>query len=730
MSKIIRKEIEIAAKKLKLETGEMAMHANAAVLASYGETVVLATVVAQEARPDVDFFPLAVDYEERLYAGGKISTSRFIKREGRPKEEAVLTSRLIDRSIRPLFPKDYQAQVQVIITVLSIDQENEPDILSLIATSAALTISDIPWNGPISGLRIGKQNGGYILNPTDSERSFSTLDLILASTEDEIVMIEAGAQEVDEQSTTEAIKFGIENGKKVIAAIKEFAKEAAKQKKEYIPEKLSAEKEKAATSFIQENIIKDLKKPDTAQDEKWFSISLEKLTSEFVKEDEKEINSKVLANLLENAVTDFLREQILTHKKRIDGRTPDEIRQITTKVGILPRTHGTGFFQRGETQVLSIVTLASPALEQLIEGMTGEETKRYMHHYNFPPFSAGEVRRLGPPGRREIGHGALAERALIPVLPSTEQFPYTIRVVSEVLSSAGSTSMASVCGSTLALMDAGVPLKEPAAGISIGLITDKKDRNKYVTITDIAYQEDSQGDMDFKVAGTKNGITAIQMDTKLNGVSLKIIEEALQKAKDARLLILEKIRATIPASRKTISPHAPTVILVKIDPSKIGEVIGSGGRTINKIISETGADIDIKDDGTVTISGKEPEACQKAAKWIEAIVKEFQVGEVFEGKVTRILPFGAMIEVLPGKEGLAHISQLAPYRINRVEDVLNIGQTVKVRVSEIDDLGRINLSLANGSHGSQPQEKKDFQVRRFDRRNNKGQNRRHPPRRY
>ncbi|OGD93340.1 polyribonucleotide nucleotidyltransferase [Candidatus Curtissbacteria bacterium RIFCSPHIGHO2_01_FULL_41_44] len=740
MQKIIRKEIELAGKKLVLETGELAGQASGSVLASYGETVVLATAVSQTARPDVDFFPLAVDYEERLYAGGKISTSRFIKREGRPSEEAILTSRLIDRAIRPLFPKDYQAEVQVVITVLSVDQANDPDVVSLIAASCALSISDIPWDGPIAAVRIGRQNGGFILNPTEEEKTFSSLDLVVASTRDEIVMIEAAGQEVEEKSMAQAVKFALEQGEIIVSLIGEFVKEAGRQKQQYEVQKLDPKKEEAIKKFIQDNLIKELELPSKAESENWFGESLEKIENEFLKEDQsqlsgnQEITTKILSAMLDDAVSEFLRKQILVNKKRIDGRAPEEIRSIKTKVGILPRTHGSGFFERGETQVLSIATLASPALEQLIEGMSKEGTKRYMHHYNFPPFSTGEVRRLGSPGRREIGHGALAERALLPVLPSNDAFPYTIRVVSEVLSSAGSTSMASVCGSTLALMDAGVPIKEPVAGISIGLISDKKDKSKYLLLTDIAYQEDAQGDMDFKVAGTKNGINVIQMDTKLNGITVKIVEEALEKARKARLAILEKILSTIPGSRKTISPHAPTVILVRIDPSKIGEVIGSGGRTINKIISETGVAIDINDEGTVTISGKDAQACQKAAQWVEGIVKEPQPGEVYEGKVKRILPFGAMVEILPGKEGLVHVSRLASYRVDKVEDIVKIGQTVKVRVAEIDDQGRVNLSMnlegdAVGSARHQGDQRRDFVHKRFDNRRT-GSDRRRPPKRY
>lgn len=715
MRKPIRKEIELAGKKLILETGELAGQANGSVLASYGETVVLATAVSQETSVDIDYFPLSVDYEEKLYAGGKISTSRFIKRENRPTEEAVLNSRLIDRCVRPLFPKDYQMEVQIIITVLSVDQENDPDIVSLIAASAALAISDIPWNGPIAGVRVGRQNGGYILNPTKDEKKLSGLELVIAAGKDEIVMIEATGQEVDENTIAAALKFGLEQGKVIISLIEDLVGEVGNSKQQYESQKADVQTEKKIKDYIRTNIMKDFKSK-ASQDEGWFKDTLEVLEKEFVVEgEEKQLTSKILANILDEEVAQLLRSEILIDKKRSDGRAPDDIRDIVTKVEVLPRTHGSAIFSRGETQALSIVTLGSPALEQLIEGMEGEETKRYMHHYNFPPFSVGEVRRRGAPGRREIGHGALAEKAVRPIIPPSDVFPYTIRVVSEILSSAGSTSMASVCGSTLALMDAGVPIKEPVAGISIGLITDEEDKSKYVIITDIAYQEDAQGDMDFKVAGTKNGITVIQMDIKLNGVSLKILEEVLAKAKKARLAILDKILATIPRYREKVSKHAPVVILVKIDPSKIGSVIGSGGRTINKIITETGAAIDINDEGVVTISSKDAQACKKAAEFIEGIVKEAQVGDVYEGEVKRILPFGAMVEILPGKEGLVHISQLAPHRVENVEDIVKIGQRVKVRVSEIDDQGRSNLSMLfgdkikeNSADHQWKQKKRDF----------------------
>lgn len=708
-----------------LETGKVAGRANGAVMASYGDTVVLATAVSQEASSDIDYFPLSVDYEERLYAGGRISTSRFIKRENRPSDKAVLTSRLIDRCIRPLFPKDYQAEVQVIVTVLSIDGQNDPDVVSIMAASCALAISDIPWNGPISSVRIGSQNDGFIINPTEDERKSSTMDMVIACSRDEIVMVEAGAGQVNEESIGGAMQFGLKESVAIYDFIAEFAKEAGRPKQVYIPQKADEAQDAKIRKFVKEKIMADFQS-EKSQDEGWFGDNLKILEEEFCNDD-GDVSPKIVADILEDEVAAYLRGKILDKKKRLDGRGPDDIREISINVGVLPRTHGSAIFERGDTQVLSIVTLGQPALEQLIEGMEGEATKRYMHHYNFPPFSVGETRRRGAPGRREIGHGVLAEKSVLPLIPLLDDFPYTIRIVSEVLSSAGSTSMASACGSTLALMDAGVPIKEPVAGISVGLITAKGDKTKYVTIVDIAYQEDSQGDMDFKVAGTKNGITAIQMDTKLDGVPVNILKEALQKAKTARLEIIKKIIAAIPAPREKISQYAPKVILIKIDPSKIGDVIGSGGRIINKIIAETGAAIDINNEGTITISSKDSEACKKASEWIEAIVKEFIPGEVYQGKVSRILPFGAMVEILPGKEGLVHISELAPHRVNKVEDVVKVGQEVKVTVVEIDDQGRVNLSMIGGERPQRPQrnEKTRFDSRRQDDRQNRNRMKRY-----
>lgn len=717
MQKTIRKEIDFSGKKFILETGEMAQQANGSVLATLGETVVLATAVSQPASSDVDYFPLSVEYEEKLYAGGRISTSRFIKRENRPSEKAILNSRLIDRSIRPIFPKDYQAEVQVIITVLSVDLENDPDIVSLMAVSAALAISDIPWNGPLVGFRVGRVNDQFVLNPTEEQKTQSDLNLVIVSSKDGIVMIEATAGEVEEEVVIKAAQLASKESNKLFSILADFVKEAGKEKQKYEHQAANEKELAKILDFVKVNIMKDF--DAKSQDEGWFDDSLKILEKEFLTpESDKEITAKVLANILEEQVASYLREEILTNKIRPDGRSPGEIREINTKVGVLPRTHGSAIFQRGETQALSIVTLGPPALEQLIEGMEGEATKRYMHHYNFPPFSVGEVRRRGTPARREIGHGALAEKAILPVIPALEEFPYTVRVVSEILSSAGSTSMASACGSTLALMDAGVPIKEPVAGISIGLITDKKNPSKYELITDIAYQEDAQGDMDFKVAGTKNGITAIQLDTKLSGVPLEIIGKALQEAKKARALILKKMLETISTSRENISQYAPKVVLIKIDPSKIGDVIGSGGRIINKIIAETGAAIDINDEGIVTISSKDLEACKKASSWIEGIVKEIKPGEFYEGKVTRILPFGAFVEFLPGREGLVHISNLAAHRVNKVEDIAKVGQSVDVKVMEIDDQGRINLTMRLSEEQQSSPPRRDFPKRDFGRKQN------------
>lgn len=684
-----KKELEIAGRTLSLETGFLAPQADSAVLAKYGDTVVLATACFDKAPEDADFFPLSVDYEEKLYAAGKISTSRFIKREGRPSEDAILTSRLIDRSIRPLFPKDYSDQVQVVITVLSVDEENDPSTVSVIAASSALMISSIPWNGPLGAVRIGYKEGSHIINPNDNEKT--DLNLLICGNVSKTVMIEAEAKQVSEEVIIKGNEIAQKENAKICQFITEFQKEVGKEKAQYEKQTIEKEKEEKITSKIRKEILPQLNEPKITSDETWFERTVEEIFESLG--EENEIPKKHICKLLDKEVKIYLRELVVNKNKRPDGRSMTEIRPIDIEVGILPRTHGSAVFKRGDTQILSIVTLASPALEQLIEGMGGEKKKRYMHHYNFPPFSTGEVKRMGSPGRREIGHGALGEKALLPVLPEETKFPYTIRVVSEVLSSAGSTSQGAICGSTLALMDAGVPIDEPVAGIAMGLMSTDE---KKVILSDIAYSEDANGDMDFKIAGTKNGITAIQMDVKIDGIDGEIFENTLKRAKEGRLEILETMAKVISKPKETLSPYAPKVMVINIDPSKIGEVIGSGGRNINKIISETGAAVDIEDSGMVTISGKDKESCQKAYDWVEAITKEFKTGEIYEGEVTRIFPFGAMVEVLPGREGLVHISQLSPERVNRVEDVVTIGQKVKVRVSEIDDQGRLNLSMRFG----------------------------------
>lgn len=708
MEKPLKKEIEIGGRILSLEVGSIAPRAQSAVLAQYGDTIVLATVCAGQTNEDVDFLPLTVDFEERLYAGGRISTSRFIKREGRPSEEAILSARLIDRSIRPLFPRGLTREIQVIVTVFSVDQENDPAVLSVIATSAALALSPLPWNGPIGAVRVGTRNGHFILNPTESELEFSELNLVIASTRDKVVMLEGEGNQIPEEKILDSISFAQSDLRKIIELIEEVVKERGQEKEKIEVISIDGEKTAKVKKFIAKNLFDELSSLDDFSKEHLMSEFKEKLVGEFG----EELTKKELDQIFGEEIRGFVRSKILAGK-RLDGRQAEDIRPIDIKVGIFPRTHGSAMFQRGETQIISIVTLGSPALEQLIEGMTGEETKRYMHHYNFPPFSTGEVKRVGSPGRREIGHGVLAERALLPVIPSEEKFPYTIRVVSEVLSSAGSTSMGSVCGSTLALMDAGVPILNLVAGVAMGLVSQD---DKKVILTDIAYSEDSFGDMDFKVAGSDTGITAVQMDLKVPGLEPGIFKEILEKAREARLKILEKMKSIIAVPKTTISPYAPRVEVVHVDPSKIGEVIGSGGRTIRKIMEKTGTAIDVEDDGTISITGKDPQSCEMAAKWVEGLTREIKSGETFEGIVKRILPFGAMVEVLPGKEGLVHISQLAPYRVARVEDIVRLGQKVKVRVTETDAQGRLNLSMRMDNSSQVKVTPRPFRERRPGRR--------------
>lgn len=695
---IVKKSIEVSGRKLSLEVGRFAEQAGAAVVAQYGDTMVLATVTVSAKETSLDYFPLSVEYVERLYAGGRIKGSRWVKREGRPTDDAILAGRVIDRSIRPLFPKTFKHDVQVIITTLSVDGENDPDVLGLVAVSAAIAISPAPWGGPISGVRVGYTKGDngdkgtFIINPRVVEQEISDFDFVVSSEDDRVVMLEGGFCETPDDVVYDAIIAAKEENKKIISLIESLVKEVGKKKMAVPEEKSYDELEKAMKKDFKHQIEEAFQK----KTEKEFGdTEIAALSAQIAAFYEQKYSMGDVAGVLDAMFKKQVREHILTKAKRVDNRGIDEIRPLIMDVGLLPRTHGSAMFKRGQTQVLTVATLASPDLEQLIESPMGEESKRYIHHYSMPPYSVGETGRIGTPSRREIGHGALAERALISVIPGEEEFPYTIRLVSEVMSSNGSTSMASTCGSTLALMDAGVPIKEPVAGISIGLMTDKKS-DKYVLLTDILGVEDFAGDMDFKVAGTVNGITAIQLDIKISGLTDEIIKGTLERANKARLVILEKMKAVISASRKTLSQYAPKVHRIKIPVEKIGEIIGPGGKMIRQIQTITGAVIDVKDDGSVFVTSTKDEAVAKATAWIEGLTHEVKAGEEYEGEVKRMLPFGAFVEILPGKEGLVHISQMAAGFVSRPEDVVTIGQKVKVRVAEIDDQGRVNLSMLFG----------------------------------
>lgn len=679
-------ERSVAGKTLSIRVGKFAHQANGAVAVQYGNTVVLATVCASsEPREGIDFAPLTVDYEERLYAAGKIPGS-FIRREGRPTEEAIITSRLIDRSLRPLLSKEFNYDVQVVATVLSVDQENEPDICALIGASAALTLSNIPFSGPISAVHVGYINDALVVNPPLAQIENSLLDVIVASTSNDIVMVEAGAKEISEEILLEAIKLGHEANQEVIKLQEELQRTYGKAKVEIKSKGLAPALSSQIASILGEKLSQVLEEPGKLQRDKALTSLKEEIKNKVVDSfSEDEINVA-----FETQLKAAVRAKILQTRRHLDGRQTKEIRPISCEVGILPRTHGSGLFARGETQVLTITTLGSTSREQLLDGIGLEETKRFMHHYNFPPFSTGEVKRIGTTGRREIGHGALVERAIAPILPSEDDFPYTLRLVSEVLSSYGSTSMASACASTLSLMDAGVPIKAPVAGIAMGLVTGKD--AGYVVLTDIVGMEDAYGDMDFKVAGTARGLTALQLDIKLQGIDYDILAEALSQAREARLEILGKMSLAISASRSELSPYAPRMYEMKIDPSKIGSVIGPGGRVIRSIIDETKTTIEIKNDGSVLVGSSTEEAAQKAIKIIQGLTREVAQGEIYTGKVTRLFNFGAMVEILPGKEGLVHISELANYHVPQVEDVVKVGDEVMVKVIGIDNSGRINLS--------------------------------------
>lgn len=714
--KRIEKSIDLAGRKLTLSTGRLAEQAGGAVLATYGETVVLATVVSRELEKDLGYFPLTVDYQERLYAGGRIKGSKWVKREGKPTDEEILSGRLIDRSLRPLFPKSYKKEVQLIVTVLSVDTENDPSILAAIAASAAVSISSVPWKGPVGIVKIGSKDGKYLVNPTNSDLELSNLDLVVSSTKDAVVMIEAGAREVDEKEVLEGIKFAQEESKKVIALIEELTKEVGGEKDIYEETKQTAKLITQVKKLITDKLdvlVKGMAKHEGGMDA--YKELLNAVTENF--EDEE---NKFIPEIFDSLVKEYIRN-ITLKGKRADGRKHDEIRSLYGEVGILPRTHGSAIFARGQSQVLTVTTLGAPSLGQLIESAEGEEAKQYMHHYSMPPYATGETGRVGSPNRREIGHGALAERALIPVIPKEEDFPYAIRVVSEVMSSNGSTSMASVCGSTLSLMDAGVPLKSPVSGIAMGLVVE--DDKDYAILSDIMGMEDFNGDMDFKVAGTKDGITALQLDVKTLKLTPAILEKAMNQAKVGRAFILDSMLKTLSQPRQSVSLHAPKIKLIKIPVDKIGELIGPGGRNIKKIIAETGAQVDVKDDGSVFISALTDESVKEGVTKVEALTKDPLPGEIYEGLVKRVQPFGSFVEILPGREGLVHVSDISEEYVNDPSDFMKVGDKVQVRVKEIDDLGRLNLSMVlDPSYDQRKEEKsKDFHdksPRRFDNRRN------------
>ncbi len=698
--KKVEKSIELGGRKLTLETGRLANQATTSVLATYGETVVFVAIVAAPAKMPVDFLPLTVDYQEKLYAGGKIKGSRWVKRDGRPTDEEILTSRVIDRSIRPLFPKDYRDEVQIIATVYSVDLENDPKMVAAVAVSAALQASTIPWNGPVAPVNVGLMDGKFVLNPTVEQLKNSDLDLVVTSTEKAVVMIEAGANEVSEELVQEGIEFAKKESKALIDLINDFAKEVGREKQVVAEHKFTKTIEEAVKKMIGDKFKDIIPEMATKEMAGGSFMELKKAVIEnFETASEKSEAAEIFEKMFKKAV-----REILLSGKRPDGRKHDEIRPITIETGVLPRTHGSAIFTRGQTQVLSIATLGTSSLSQLLETAEGEEEKHYMHFYSMPPFTVGETGRVGAPNRREVGHGALAERALQPVVPTSNEFPYTIQVVSEVMSSNGSTSMASTCGSTLALMDAGVPIKSPVSGIAMGLIVE--DEDKYAVLTDIIGLEDFNGDMDFKVTGTEKGITALQLDVKTLQLTPKILEAALVQSKTARTEILEKIKKAIAEPRAVVSKYAPKIKVVKIPTEKIGELIGPGGKAIKKLMAETGAQVDVEDDGSVSIASVSEESMQKAVEWVESLTKVVQPGEIYEGTVARIQPFGAFVNILPGKDGLVHVSDMGEGFVADPNDVVSIDQKVQVRVKEIDNMGRINLSMRMDPSTDAPREER------------------------
>ena len=678
---------ELGGRPLTIETGKIAKQANGSVLIRYGETAVVVAVTGTDTpREGVDFFPLTVDFEEKMYAVGKIPGG-FLRREGRPPETAILTSRLIDRPIRPMFPDGYHNDVQIVATAVSVDPDNAPDIPAMIGASCALSISDIPFEGPIAGVRVGRVDGKFIINPTLEQAAVSEMNVAVAGTKEAILMVEAGAKEVSEQVMLDAILFGHEEIKKLVAFQEQIQAEVGKPKMEFTPYVPPEALSKEIMEYGEPKIHDALMDPDKLHRDKMVSETKEAILEHFVElYPESEID---IAHIVQKLVKKVFRH-IITHDKiRPDGRALDEVRPISCEVGLLARPHGCSLFTRGQTQVLNCLALAPLREAQTLDGLGTELTKRYIHHYNFPPYSVGETKPLRSPGRREIGHGALAERALLPVIPSEEEFPYTIRLVSEVLESNGSSSMASTCASTLSLMDAGVPIKAPVSGVAMGLV---KEGDDITILTDIQGLEDANGDMDFKVAGTEKGITAIQMDIKIDGINRQIFEQALEQARKGRAYILGKMLECIPAPRPSLKEHAPKITTLKINPDKIKDVIGPGGKVIKKITEESGAKIDIEEDGTVYVAAADQASANKAIEAINAITAEPEIGKIYTGKVTRLMNFGAFVEFMPGREGLVHISQLAKERVEKVEDVVSVGDEIVVKLVEIDSKGRLNLS--------------------------------------
>ena len=696
-------ERNLGREKIIIETGRMAKQADGACTVQLGGTVVLVTAVcSKRSRPDIDFFPMTCEYQEKTYAAGKIPGG-FFKREGRPSEKEILTARLIDRPIRPLFGKGFMNELQLVAMVISSDSENDSDILAMIGASAALTISDIPFDGPIAAVRVGRIDGEFILNPTFKELDSSDLDLVVAGNRSSVLMVESGSKELPEATLLDAIKFGHKEMQVLIDLQEEMAKACGKEKREISMRDVDAGLLKSVRTASVARLDEINRLNTKEQREEAMDLLLNELVEKLISED-SEITEKDVKYALEETEKEEVRKFIVEKRTRVDGRKFDEIRKITCEVGVLPRTHGSGLFTRGQTQSLSVTTLGTSADEQTIDALEGESQKSFMLHYNFPPFSVGEVKPMRGPGRREIGHGALAERALKPVMPNKESFPYTVRVVSDILESNGSSSMATVCASTLSLMDAGVPVSDPVSGIAMGLI--KKDKETII-LTDIGGVEDHYGDMDFKVAGTKNGVTALQMDLKIQGISYEVLKEALESGKTARLIILDKMMQVIGQPKNDVSSFAPKIVVLKINQEKIGAVIGPGGKIIKKIIQDTGATVDIDDDGTVQVAGTDPKSIEMAVAIIKGITEEPEVGKIYRAKVKKIMNFGAFVEILPGKEGLVHVSELSNTFVKNVEEVVKLGDEFDVKLTEIDSQGRLNLSKKQADPNYKPGAEKE-----------------------